>query len=408
MTSNSPRKQPPPIYVWLFAAYPIIELYGRNIDLLAGQEVLIVLALVLLGVSVIYGALRRWTKSPTRAAPLTLLITALFFSYGHVHTLLLQQLNRTESMHLICYPAAFMVFGLMAYFVWKKHRTLHKAIAYFNLTAIILLAISVAKIADFLYYDTLTKTETLPPVTVALDASETQPDVYYIILDGYSRGDWLETWFGFNNDDFLQELTARGFYIADRSCSNYIQTHLSIPSVLSMAYIEPTHASNLSEIRSLRYMNSYVRQNNRVGNVFEALGYTTIHFATHYSITAYNHDADVVIDFGPSGSFITDHADATEPYWNALLPTTLYSPFFTYQDVLAGDIYSYRSPYRVLMSLDELKAIPEYPEPTFTLAHIIKPHDPFSFDRDGNIVDDHPGWIPETDMGISRGNQRYI
>ncbi|MBN1564625.1 MAG: hypothetical protein JXA10_12340 [Anaerolineae bacterium] len=409
MTSRSkPVVPPPPIYIWLFAAYPILEIYAQNIGLLAAQDMLIALGVAWGVVTIIFLVLQRRIKNPTRAPVITLLLIALFFSYGHIYNVVLQWLDRSESLHLVCFPAALLVFGGALYVAWQKSRVLYKAAAYLNLTAIILVAFPVAKIADFIYYEATAEIEDLPVVTLQPNASAAPPDVYYIILDGYSRADWLETWYGFDNTAFLDELTARGFYVADRSCSNYIQTQLSLPSGLSMAYINPANAGRLTGGKGGQYLRSYIKQNNRVVQAFRSLGYTTIHFATHFSITAYNPGADVLIDFGPSGSFVTTEGDATDRYWNALLPTTLYSPFFTYDDVLKNNTYSPWNPHRVLMSLAELKAIATRPEPTFTFAHIIKPHDPYSFDRAGNIVDDLAGWIPETDIDLAPDDQRYI
>ncbi len=66
-----------------------------------------------------------------------------------------------------------------------------------------------------------------------------KPDIYYIILDGYGRGDVLKSVYGFDNEKFYNELENRGFFIARKSNANYAQTTLfSLASSLNMEYLE--------------------------------------------------------------------------------------------------------------------------------------------------------------------------
>ena len=61
-----------------------------------------------------------------------------------------------------------------------------------------------------------------------------RPDVYYIILDGYSRADVIKNDLGYDNTPFLDQLRGLGFVIGSCSRSNYDATHTSITSSLNM------------------------------------------------------------------------------------------------------------------------------------------------------------------------------
>ena len=50
------------------------------------------------------------------------------------------------------------------------------------------------------------------------------PDIYYIILDSYARQDVLKEVGGYDNSDFINYLTSKGFYVASESCSKYTHT----------------------------------------------------------------------------------------------------------------------------------------------------------------------------------------
>ena len=62
------------------------------------------------------------------------------------------------------------------------------------------------------------------------------PDIYYLVLDGYGRGDALQAAYDIQNEPFLSALRADGFLVARRSSSNYSTTQGSLQSALNMDY----------------------------------------------------------------------------------------------------------------------------------------------------------------------------
>ena len=60
------------------------------------------------------------------------------------------------------------------------------------------------------------------------------PDIYYIVPDALTSSENLIEFFDYNNEDFANELTNKGFYIATNSKSNYMRTPLSLSSTLNM------------------------------------------------------------------------------------------------------------------------------------------------------------------------------
>ena len=102
----------------------------------------------------------------------------------------------------------------------------------------VLIAVPVARYATYqvkTFMTTGTTDKLGKVITVA--ATTELPSVYHIILDEYGRADVLQKLYNFDNSDFLQHLTARGFYVADKAMSNYWATFASIPSTLDMEYI---------------------------------------------------------------------------------------------------------------------------------------------------------------------------
>ena len=82
-----------PWYPILFSAYPVLALMAINagqIKLEAGWRPLVICILLS---SVLFAILRRLLRDWNRAAFLSVLWMALFFSYGHIHILLAEKLK---------------------------------------------------------------------------------------------------------------------------------------------------------------------------------------------------------------------------------------------------------------------------------------------------------------------------
>ena len=65
---------------------------------------------------------------------------------------------------------------------------------------------------------------------------------------------------------------------------------------------------------------------------------------------------------------------------------------------------------KILFSFEKLKEVPDIELPTFTFAHIIAPHPPFVFDRDGNLPPQNKEFSLGLDLtqDISTNRKQYI
>jgi hypothetical protein len=216
----------------------------------------------------------------------------------------------------------------------------------------------------------------LDPVT-ALRAP-TLPDVYFVVLDGYGRADILQDDFGYDNSDFLGFLEDRGFYIADQSHSNYIQTRLSLAATLNMDYLDPEGLRDELELTlAKRIRSSSLRAS------LENLGYRIVSFGTGYPTTEIPDAEAYLVAPGAPGSVV-----GLEPVvlgrrmlgWLGEANPFLGHPFYR-QDLGAQRL-------RIDFALDQLaEQVPSMPGPKFVFAHVIAPHPPFVFRADGSVPD---------------------
>lgn len=185
------------------------------------------------------------------------------------------------------------------------------------------------------------------------------PDIYFLVLDGYGRGDVLDELYGFDNRGFLDALRARGFYVADASYSNYSMTYLSLAGTLTMDYLPPEAAPDFAAVDAMI-------EDAAVIHYLKGRGYRYVHFETEFWVTANAPLADVT-------------------YRRAGFSSEFERAFF--ETSLLGTILP--SPPRhavVLSTFADLARIPQLAEATFTFAHLLVPHPPFMFRADGSVL----------------------
>jgi len=198
------------------------------------------------------------------------------------------------------------------------------------------------------------------------------PNIFYIILDGYARADILERLYQYDNTEFLEYLTGRGFFVAAGSRSNYAQTGLSLASSLNMRYLDDP--VNRIGIESWRLgPANYMILNNSVFGFLKDHGYAIVAFASGWSVTEMR-SADTYM----AARWYPDE------FQNALIDMTPI-PFVAGQ--LGGyDRYGLHRE-RILYAFDHLADTSQLERPTFVFAHMIAPHPPFVFGPHGEEID---------------------
>ncbi len=197
------------------------------------------------------------------------------------------------------------------------------------------------------------------------DAAET-PDIYYIIMDGYARQDVLKDVYKFDNSAFIAALRKRGFFVAEHGRSNYPMTHLSLASTLSLRYLTTKEVTGKGG-RSPMYKR--IRRN-EAAQYLQGKGYRYVHFNTNYGGTETSSFADIRYSYRLP-------VLQTE-LMSVLLRTTMLRPFEP--SVAHMDLFM----------LDKVTEVPDIEGPTFTFLHLLLPHNPYVFDREGNIRADIP------------------
>jgi hypothetical protein len=386
------------LYPWLFALYPVLGLYSRNLTEILPSEVIRPLAISLVIITLVYLLLTRALGDRDRAAFLSAFLVFFYSSSELVYRLIegytFHILNESFHRVLLIFVTP-MLFFLASRVVWEKYMppgSRKIAADYLNLVSIVVTLFPIFNIGVFLIKAADDAPHPWSSYVGVNEASQTlagkdTPDIYYIVLDGYGRADALSSFYGFDNSPFLEELEALGFFIADQSQSNYLRTSLSITSALNMEYINFT--ADLAGAESTNRLPMFeLASNNRARRLLTDAGYRFILIDSGSAFTRF-YDADV---------FITPFRITPNLFEMWFYSTTalgaLYQPELPITPALQEylPVAGYAT-HRVftLDALDQLSRMPDLDGPKFVFAHIIAPHPPFVLDSQGNhISPDYP------------------
>ena len=388
-----------PWYPWPAAAIPILHFLTSNPVHFAPIVVVLPLAVALAFVTGSVVGLRLVLKDWHRPAAATAGVTVVAFAYGHIERAIDGNLDERA-----LFAGAVVVAAAAVAIAIRAGALAARGTQMLNLTAAVLLVFPVAGVAG-----SIASTVGRSPAPDSVGAEDLvahllpsgvpivsgdRPDVYYIILDSYTRNAGLGE---FDNSEFLRELERRGFYVASEAVSNYRHSVPSIPSSLNMTYAD--------EMRQLlpESGNDLIKlaENHALGKILKSFGYTYVHLESGFRYTSTSPLADIIVTFSPAGVLATDPSDASvgsrgarsqsvvsSHFIGSLINTTALKPIVGNRFLL-GDAtpYSFWSSLRTLEMFEYLTNTIDVDSPKFIFAHINKPHGPATFDQHGNYIE---------------------
>jgi hypothetical protein len=387
------RLQKFPFHPLFIAVYPVIALLAINIHEVSISVVWRPLAVVLVASIVLLIIIRLLLREWHKAALVTSFGLVLFFTYGRLYDLLkTTSLIETGFIRHRYLAILFLALWIAGIWVILKHiRDVKSVTGILNLVSLVLVILPVFQTGSYLF-KTASDAQAVGESVAAdnrpgLRAQGGKPDVYYIILDTYTRSDILASDLDFDNSNFIQQLEDLGFYVASCSRSNYNNTVKSLVSAMNMSYLPELYA--LAAREGLSEEDTWVLlKPSLVGRNFKDLGYEIVAFDTGYAWNSLE-DADLYLARGRYAS----SSQFINPFEQMLIDTSVLSIYSDFNQKATWDKYSSSShPLANYIGqqefiLDQLPTIATRSASTFTYAHINIPHAPFVFSPDGYLTD---------------------
>ncbi len=379
-----------PLYVFIFAAYPSILMYAHNVTELQIWMIIRPTFISLIVAMVVLGCAKVLFRSWNKAALFTLVFLVIFFSYGQIYQLhdtaegFLLNLLRHRYLILIS-----IILLLVSGWLIQKGNPSNINLP-LNVITIAILIIPTSRIISYENRREKTEAEMLTITSSDIPALDIvvgpeAPDIYYIILDTYTREDVLSTRFEYDNSQFINALKDEGFFIGECSRSNYAQTLLSLNSSLNMSFVQNIHPKLDSVLGLTNSLN-----NNILYHTLRASGYKLTTFDTGFPPgTITNSDNYLSPKTEEPLKKLFEGLQAFESMFYDSTAFKLILDDQTSQPAwLQKFINSSYSEFRenVFFQLDNMSNLPPTASPKLVHIHLIAPHPPATFDADGNPV----------------------
>lgn len=365
--------------VFLFSLYPVISLVRVNLgQIRAGDTVRPAGVCLLLGILIFIGMMVMF-HHPFKAEFLTSVILIAFFSYGMLYESLQNSAGpfHTLARHRILLGILFAL--LIGMTIWVKQRSdsflrlIHQGML---MAGIVAVGIPAVQIGSWLVQNNLLSSSSYSPqqvLTESVGKPGNLPDIYYIILDSYTRSDTMKAGVGFDNSEFIKNLRSMGFYVADCAQSNYSQTYLSLTSILNMNYIHGLVDENGEKGPVLYKSWRKSFQESLVTESLKAQGYHLMTYESNYPWLTFN-DAEM----------IPVNLNGMTPFEGLLKDQSILSAIpDRYLTGLGQDAINRRKYQSIQYVLRQTETLPEKTGPKFVFIHLSVPHPPFVFGPDG-------------------------
>jgi hypothetical protein len=208
------------------------------------------------------------------------------------------------------------------------------------------------------YYQT-GKLELLPDTSA-------KRDIYFLVFDSYTGFESLKKYWYYDNNELLTVLHNYHFSVYENARSNYDFTGFSIASTLNLNYFDSLlYSNNIDRAVTVSFMlikkccvtDFLVSKNYKIMNISP---FDIADKGKYYYQNYYNSETSNIFRY----------------FFNTTAMARIYNRFFIKKMSEVN-----------LQSLAELnKTITDTIHPKFVYAHIMLPHDPYLFDKDGNLI----------------------
>ena len=352
--------------------YRLPDLFGILASV--GLAALLAEIVVLAGVR----ALDRSGRAVPLAAVLTSIAVGVCFYYGPLRSAL-SSIAHPLARHRVFAPlvglGALLALGWLLRLSHERLRVVSAFLVRFALLLVALLVAQILTVHARAPRSALVDSLSRPIRTIGTPPAgrNTPPrDIYLIVADGHANARVLADVFQYDASPFEDSLRALGFLMPRDMRSNYVQTYLSVASLLNAAHMTRL-TDDAGPTSTDHTLPTYLVKHNRVARFLKEHGYKYVLFpSAWWGATKDSPLADEQFE-AEAGSSFSDVVRRTELRRAVLASTLLHLVLKPERDPIP-------MAQQILRSFEGLEDVPADPAPTFAFIHILLPHAPYLLD----------------------------
>ncbi len=326
-------------------------------------------------------------KNNTKAALWAFIPLTIFFFFGVFHDFLKSNtFFSIISSYSILLPLICVIIVLAIIAIKRNKNNLVRPTAYLNALMLFLILLELQlSVYQFFTHEhkknNLNYGLALTDIKVSNMPDSLKPDIFFIVFDEFASTKSLLQYVNFDNSNLDSAFKKHNFYIAKNSKSNFNATPFSLACYLNMQYpngdfegkqFSPRNALKAQYTVKESVFPTYLKNNNYS---FKNYGILDLPNSNSIKESHFNFNFSKIFTLETLVGRI--HKDI---WWNVALKingtaaiekkiTALKEPYTN------GIIENYNNTYKALQS--------EYATPTFTYSHMLIPHSPFCFNKNG-------------------------
>jgi hypothetical protein len=353
----------------LLAVSPLLATYSHNFTEVPLRHLALPVGVAIVACTAIWLSIFTATWNAAKSSIVTALFFAVFYGYGPAYDYLKvfdYTFDREIVRHIFVIPIVLGLWAILAWRVVVARRPFERATPLFNTFAIILVASNLFAVANELWnHRRPASSSTAAAHPLSSDGSAELPDLYYLILDGYTGFEGLQELHGYDNSAFADWLRARGFHVAPASQVQYRLSEQSTASTLNMRPLEE-HEDAYAALRNNRTV-TLLKQHDYV--IYQA------------PVTAWG--LFDLVDH-PLGLSKKHRTTDVNDFLLLVLERSMLMPLSEY--LISSDDYGLFQRNDVRYDLEQAVGLIGRPGPKLVYLHIHCPHWPWVFSSDGSPV----------------------
>ena len=257
----------PILSVILITLFPIIFLYLNNIvegffkDILPSLIISVLVSIIL---TFIIGIK---THDLIKSSIWVILISIMFFNYTLIQNIILKVFPSLKYWHILI--IILLIIGHVAYFLCKYCSkeilsNINLVVSIFSFALIVLnFIIGVPQIINKIEKSNdIVDKQQVEFENQNINSIEDLPNIYFIIMDEQASDNVLKKYFNYDNSEFYDELSNRGFTISYDSYNESIWTSIITANLLSLDYTitDYTDSPGILDVRKNPALFNLVRQ----------------------------------------------------------------------------------------------------------------------------------------------------